>query len=61
MKIVELTQTQNEKWNTDTKQWKFHCELQRINTKQENELHALKQKSELSINEFNIKRKKDFE
>jgi hypothetical protein len=61
MKILELTQAQNEKWNTDTKQWKFQCELQRINVKQENELHALKQKAELAINEFKIKRSKDFE
>jgi hypothetical protein len=57
MKILDLTNAHNEKWNNDTRNKKLQCETKRIKTKQENEFNALKLKIESSINEFNLKRK----
>lgn len=57
MRILELTNTHHQKWNTDTKEWKLQCKMQAIKTKQENEFNALKQKIESTLNEFNLKRK----
>jgi hypothetical protein len=61
MKIIELTNTHNEKWNKETKEWKTQCEIQRVKSKQENEFTALRCKMDSTFNEYNIKKQEELE
>jgi hypothetical protein len=51
----------NDKWNTETKNRLLQAELQKLKTKHDNENNAMKLKMELTLNEFNIKRKNEFQ
>jgi hypothetical protein len=61
MKILDLSSKNDEKWNTGTKEKKKACEIDRIRTRQDNEYNALVLKMNSELNEFNIKRKQEYE
>ena len=60
-RITELTDELNYKWNNETKNYLLECEMQKLRTKHENENNALKMKMDLNTNEFNIKRKTEYQ
>jgi hypothetical protein len=61
MKIIELTESNNLKWNDHTKEQKKEFETKRIKAKQEIEFTKLKLKIDSTLNEFTKKRKVEFE
>jgi hypothetical protein len=61
MKILELTNINDEKWNNEIRAKKLNSEIEKLRMKHDNEFNACNLKVNLELNEYKMKRETEFE
>lgn len=61
LKILELTNINDEKWNNEIRTKKLNSEIEKLRIKHDNEFNACNLKVNQELNEYKKKRETEFE